>query len=82
MEELVHRRPFRVMAELGLTEISGDPRWNRMLDDNVMGVYLDELGRVWVVEDNYGIVKMRLSASDVSSFEKIVCKHYSTLCAA
>jgi hypothetical protein len=70
------------MSELGLTGISGDPRWNRMLDDNVMEVYLDELGRVWVVEDDYGTVKMHLSASDVSSFEKIVSKHYSTLCAA
>ncbi len=72
----------RVMAELGLTEISGDPRWNSMLDDNVKGVYLDELGRVWVVEENYGTVKMCLSASDISSFEKIICKHYSRLCAA
>ena len=70
------------MTELGLTGISSDPRWNRMLDDNVMEVYLDELGRVWVVEDNYGTVKMRLSASDVSSFEKIVSKHYSTFCVA
>jgi len=72
----------RIMTELGLLEISGDPRWNYMLDDSIMAVYQDELGRIWVVEDDYGKASMRLRACDAVSFEKNVSKHYLALRAA
>ncbi len=42
----------RVMNELGLTEISGDPRWDHMLDDSTTAVYSDETGRIWIAEDS------------------------------
>jgi hypothetical protein len=72
----------RVMMELGLVESSSDSRWNFMLDDSIMAVYQDELGRIWVVEDNYGKASMRLSASDSGSFEKNISKRYLALRAA
>jgi hypothetical protein len=65
-----------VMNELGLNEISGDPRWNHLLDDNIIAVYSDEIGRIWVAEDHYGKINMKLSASDMQEFEKLVTKHH------
>ncbi|HEY9162335.1 MAG TPA: hypothetical protein VIS94_14760 [Desulfomonilia bacterium] len=67
----------RVMNELGLTEISGDPRWDHMLDDSITAVYSDDAGRVWVAEDSSGKINMRLSASDTVEFEKLVTEHYN-----
>jgi hypothetical protein len=67
----------RVMNELGLTEISGDPRWDHMLDDSITAVYSDDAGRVWVAEDSNGKMNMKLSASDSVEFEKLVAEHYN-----
>jgi len=67
----------RVMNELGLTEISGDPRWDHMLGDNISAVYSDDKGRIWVAEDYCGKINMKLSASDTSEFEKLVTEHYN-----
>lgn len=67
----------RVMNELELTEISGDPRWDHMLDDNITAVYSDNIGRIWVAEDLNGKITMKLSASDMGEFEKLITEHYS-----
>ncbi len=67
----------RVMNELGLTEISGDPRWDHMLNDNITAVYSDDKGRVWVAEDTRGKIYMKLSATDAGEFEKLVTEYYS-----
>jgi hypothetical protein len=72
----------RVMTELGLTEISGDPRWNYMLDNNILAVYSDKLERIWIVENFYGKTNMRLMASGICDFEKMVFNHYNSLKAA
>ena len=72
----------RVIDELGLTEISGDPRWNYMLDNNILAVYEDQLGRIWIAEDFFGKIYMKLNASDICDFEKLVFKRYNSLKAA
>ena len=71
-----------VMSKLGLTEISSDARWNYMLDSYILTVYSDNLGRIWITEDNYGIVSMRLFASDTASFERTISSQYKPLHAA
>jgi hypothetical protein len=67
----------RVMNELGLTEISGDPRWDHMLDDSITAVYSDDTGRIWIAEDTCGKITMKLSASDTSEFERLITENYN-----
>ena len=53
-----------------------------MLDTNILAVYEDDLGRIWVVEENNRGTIMRLFASDTTSFERIILNKYKSLKAA
>ena len=71
-----------VMNKLGLIEVSGDPRWDHILEDSMLAVYSDDLGRIWIVQDDFGKICMRLFASDSLKFEKIMTNRNKSLKAA